>query len=682
VAIIQRAGYPCASCCSGGDPQRWAASPWPAIPIKTEDEEAASAAGGGAEGADVEEVQPQLSTFCNPLNLGYRFRLEPPSRREAADPTMVVFDSTYFLFASKSGVCRAALPIHFPTTPRHVQNFIPPPSLSLDTDQRWQTATGGYWHSPDLLNWTLVVPKGLPLEDYAPTVVVLSGRLYFTSDCFEVWTTQDPKAPSALWTKVADLKEYKDPCLFLDAGKMYMYSGAGPNLGLNVVELDPANGWQEIGTPAPTVPAQHFREIGWDCRGDNNTGDPKEPTKPPSIEGSWMNKANGTYFMQFATPGTQYKTYSDALYTSTDARGPFMSALQNPFSHKPTGFLGGSGHGSTFQALDGQHWHVATSTISVRDRFERRLSLFPLHFSGAMMWADTWLGDYPIALPRGSSTGKSAEHMGRQRDPGWQLLSRNKSVSSSSHANATADPETGRMRSYGAHLAVDEDIRTWWSAATGDSGEWIQLDLGDLCQVASLQINFADEGSSQLGRLMADNVYQYYVEVSADNIAWVRLPQLDRTHNTLDMPHDYVQLHRKVSVRYLRLTCVRSAGGSNFSVSGLRVFGSCPQQPPPAKVSPASIIVMRDRLDRRRVVVSWAAAENADFYIVRYSRHQGSEGKHSDAITPSYMYHNYQVYGLSVRINALDAQEEYAFSVDSVNENGIASGSGTGVLTA
>ena len=42
-------------------------------------------------------------TYANPVDLNYRFRLEPPSRREAADPTMVVFKGEYWLFASKSG---------------------------------------------------------------------------------------------------------------------------------------------------------------------------------------------------------------------------------------------------------------------------------------------------------------------------------------------------------------------------------------------------------------------------------------------------------------------------------------------------------------------------------------------------------------------------------------------------
>ena len=75
------------------------------------------------------------STFCNPINIDYRFSFDHPSHREAADPTMVVHGSTYWLFPSKSG---------------------------------------GYWHSEDMNEWTFVAPTGLPIETYAPMVVVLS----------------------------------------------------------------------------------------------------------------------------------------------------------------------------------------------------------------------------------------------------------------------------------------------------------------------------------------------------------------------------------------------------------------------------------------------------------------------------------------------------------------------------
>jgi hypothetical protein len=62
-------------------------------------------------------------------------------------------------------------------------------------------------------------------------------------------------------------------------------------------------------------------------------GDPNEPGKfAPSVEGSWMNKVNGKYYMQFATPGTQYKSYADAVYVGDAPLGPFTKAdNENPF---------------------------------------------------------------------------------------------------------------------------------------------------------------------------------------------------------------------------------------------------------------------------------------------------------------------------------------------------------------
>ena len=96
-----------------------------------------------------------ITTFCNPLNLAYRFSRLPPSHREAADPTMVVHNQTYWLFASKSG---------------------------------------GYWYSNDMNSWDFVTPTGLPLETYAPMVVVIGEKWYYTAfNAAAIFETDDPK---------------------------------------------------------------------------------------------------------------------------------------------------------------------------------------------------------------------------------------------------------------------------------------------------------------------------------------------------------------------------------------------------------------------------------------------------------------------------------------------------------
>ena len=150
------------------------------------------------------------TTFCNPVNINYRFSFVPPSHREAADPTMVVHNGTYWLFPSKSG---------------------------------------GYWHSEDMNDWTLVVPTGLPLEEYAPTVVVLDdGFWYWTAfNSGAIWRTDDPKTGN--WSHVAQMGDYHDPGMLRDDdNRVYMYSGCSDNGPIHAVELN-TTVWSEVGTP-------------------------------------------------------------------------------------------------------------------------------------------------------------------------------------------------------------------------------------------------------------------------------------------------------------------------------------------------------------------------------------------------------------------------------------------------
>ena len=43
-------------------------------------------------------------------------------------------------------------------------------------DTIFSVQVGGYWHSPDMVDWKLVVPTGLPIEAYAPAVMVFAAR--------------------------------------------------------------------------------------------------------------------------------------------------------------------------------------------------------------------------------------------------------------------------------------------------------------------------------------------------------------------------------------------------------------------------------------------------------------------------------------------------------------------------
>ena len=100
-------------------------------------------------------------------------------------------------------------------------------------------------------------------------------------------------------------------------------------------------------------------------------------SKRPYIEGAWVNKFRGKYYLQYAFAGSQYNTYGDGVYVSDSPLGPYTLAETAPFSYKPGGFMNGAGHGSTMEDLNGNIWHTATMRISRNHNFERRVGISP-----------------------------------------------------------------------------------------------------------------------------------------------------------------------------------------------------------------------------------------------------------------------------------------------------------------
>lgn len=296
-------------------------------------------------------------TFANRINIDYRFMVDAPSRREAADPVILLFQDEYYLFASKSG---------------------------------------GYWHSSDMIDWKFVKPEGLPIEAYAPAVMVLGDALYYTACNIGLYKTTDPKGGK--WDGLGKPFDVGDPDLFADDdGRVYLYYGLSYNGGISGMELDPKNQFRPIGAPFQCFRA-NYAQHGWERRGDDNLGAPNGSSfqEGPWVEGSWMTRHGGVYYLQYAAPGTEYRIYADGVYQAASPRGPFTYEPYSPFSYKPTGFATGAGHSANFTDKQGHYWHVATMLISVKHQFERRLGIFPVQFEGdGQMHANTMFGDYP-----------------------------------------------------------------------------------------------------------------------------------------------------------------------------------------------------------------------------------------------------------------------------------------------
>ena len=437
-------------------------------------------------------------TFCNPLNLNYRFMVDAVDAREAADPVIILFKNDYYLFASRSG---------------------------------------GYWTSTDLHNWTLIIPTGIDIETYAPAVVVMRDTVfYYPSASGRIYKSADPK--SGVWITGPAIGSYGDPDLFQDDdGRLYMYYGLTNTLvgaNIHMVELNPMT-FLEMGSPLDLIYSS-ANTHGWERRGDDNLLD-----EQPWVEGSWMTKINGKYYLEYSAPGTEFRTYADGVYVSSDsAKGPFQYATYSPAVFKPTGFISGGGHGCTFMDKDGHYWHIGTMTISVKHMFERRLALFPVAVDAdGNFHCNTAFGDYPQYYP-GIKSNPINDNFA-----GMLLLSHKKFVTTSSS-----------LVGHEIENAVDDSVRTYWSAQTGDPGEWMLIDLGKECSIQAIQVNFAEHNTNPaVVRGRSNIIYErYIIEKSNDDTNWEML--IDKSANTKDVPHDYIELSDTAHARYLKLTNV------------------------------------------------------------------------------------------------------------------------------
>lgn len=546
------------------------------------------------------QTHEQPLSVANPINLNYRFQLEPApssSCREAADPVVVLFKDQYFLFASKSG---------------------------------------GYWHSTDLINWSFITTKDLPLEDYAPAAVVMDDAVYFMALDRKIYKSANPQ--TGKWKVVKEnfsVENIGDPALFLDDdGRLYFYSGLSNRNPIYAIELDRKT-FDPIGEQTECI-FQDRENLGWERTGDYNTNMKMKPW----LEGAWMNKHNGKYYLQYSAPGTQFKSYVDACYVGDSPLGPFKVAVHNPFAYKPEGFIAGAGHGSTFYDKWGNLWHAGTMTISVKHQFERRLGLFPAFFDqSGTLYTYTGFGDFPHTIPQEKINSPDDYPLV------GMLLSYKKLVEVSSAASE-----------FPKENAVNEDVRTYWSAATGNAGEWIMIDLEDNYQVNAIQINFAEEGAKLFDRPVSD-YHQYLLEYSKDKKKWKTLA--DKRQNKTAVPHDYLELKKAVPARYIRLTNQHVPDGK-FALSGLRVFGKGKGKRP---AEADSFEVTRNKEDACQVTLKWNKISGATGYNIRY----GTQ--------PDKLYHNYQVLDTdSLDINTLNSGLKYYFTIDVFNENGVTKG--------
>ena len=548
-------------------------------------------------------AQYRTTTYCNPLNLDYTYPFHNShlgkSYRSGADPAVVEFRGEYYMFVTRS----------------------------------W-----GYWHSKDLLNWDFITPEKWYFEgcnapaahNYKDSVLYVCGN---PSGAMSILYTDNPKRGD--WKAVPSvLHDLQDPALFIDDDeRAYMYWGSSNRWPIRGKELDMKNKFLPIEKKPDSLLFLRPDIHGWERFGENHTSDIK-----PFIEGAWMTKHNGKYYLQYAAPGTQFNVYGDGVYVGKSPLGPFEYAAHNPFCYKPGGFATGAGHGSTVCGPGGIYWHFGTIHLSINYKFERRLCMFPTFFDeDGAMYSDTYFGDYPHYSP---------DQVSRQTTSGgfrgWMLLSYGKPVKASS-----------QLESYPVENVTDENLKTFWVAEKNDDKQWVEIDLEEVSDVYALQLNFFDYEETGFWGRMPNLRQRYLVEASVDGARWRVL--VDYRNSFRDAPHNYIELDQPIEARYIRYRH-HYVPGKNLAMGDIRVFG-LGRGKKPATVK--GFTVVREA-DERNARISWKAVKGAQGYNVLWG------------VALDKLYSSWMVYGdNSLDLRALTVGQKYYFAIEAFNENGI-----------
>ena len=584
-------------------------------------------------GAAAQPTAAQKRTYINPIDIDYRYNFEQindnASYRTGADPAIVRHKGVFYMF---------------------------------------QTLADGYWRSADLVDWTFVAPSRWPFDSIVAPAAWSDGEriilqpsmmepeaILSTTDPdsgkLDFWVRRMPPLPGSVNKGPEEMGPDEvppgpwDPALFKDDdGQWYLYWGSSnvfPLYGIAIEFRDGRMIYQ--GKPKKMlnmVPEQH----GWERFGQDHCAcwGPGRPS-PSYMEGAWMTKVRGRYYLQYGAPGSEFNAYANGTYVSDKPLGSFTYAPYNPIAYRPGGFAEGAGHGSTFEDNHGNWWNSGTSWVGHNWGMERRIVIYPAKFEAdGQFRASSRFGDFPHFVP-----ARKVDDI-ESLFTGWMLLSYRKPVIASS-----------TLGEFAAGRAADEDPRTFWVAADKRAGQTLTMDLGAPATIRAVQVNFADYKSGRYAD--APDVYtEFELQSSLDGRTWTHLARTAPPRR--DRPNAYFELPAPVRARFVRYVHGH-VGAAHLAINDLRVFGNADGRPPavPARVSAAR------HKDQRDATIRWAKVPGATGYNIRWG------------IRPDRLTLTYQLWAdelgdgatLQKELRALNIGVPYYVAVEAFNETGV-----------
>jgi len=426
----------------------------------------------------------------------------------------------------------------------------------------------------DFVHWKHV-DIGIPHLRYSPAVVQFRGKWYLAGHSMsELYCADDPLGPFTLCGHFTDVNgriiKPVDACFLADGDRLYMYcygSNAAPD-GVDAegnrvsctvgVELDPERPWQFL--HERTVINQFDPAEIWQRTGEDN-----QNARRGWIEGQWMKKIGGRYYLLYCGSGTQYSSYANGIAVSDE--GPLSGFRpqknHNPFTRKRYGLVRGAGHGCLVDGPGGTLWVFYTSIFCFNHKFERRIGMDPVGIDE----------NGELYCPEVTETPQFAPgvltHPEKGNGTGWGPVTFMQRPTATSHV-------PGREPLY----ASDESVLTWWQPSDNDPAPMITFQLGNQTRynICGVRLIWRDIGMDTLAGI-DPGPFRYVVEYApaADLAMWETL--IDASENTDDLCIDYREV-TPVKAYGIRLRILGAPAGITPGLVSLTAFGNAVREIP------------------------------------------------------------------------------------------------------
>jgi hypothetical protein len=457
-------------------------------------------------------------------------------------------------------------------------------SVFKDNGKYYMFCTGGgAWISDDMLNWTFQRVDNVPV---APDVIKYKGSYYMCGNDCPVYKADNPLGP---YTAIGEWKNTPDVAggwngafdvhiRIDDDNKPYLfYPGRGVS-GIYVVPLDPNDLTRFAG------PVKHLfgfnNQHTWERYGEMN-----EYPDVAWIEGPWLQKYKGTYYLQYSASGTQWKTYAEGYYTAKSITGPYTYAPNNPLLRKTEGLVTGTAHGSMVEGPDGNLWQFYTIVLS-NPPGGRRIGMDRVTFDKAGNMSVT-ITDTPQWAPKAVSDPTKG-------NSGSIPVTINKMKAMNALSKASSE-QTGRDAAY----AIDNSSGTWWEPTPTDTEPSLMIELSPATRFDVVQLFTIDSyrlmftGGRRMARPAAGaapaqpvpDIYQYKLEVSMDGKTFT--PAVDQTNNNIARNTIYGEIP-PVKCRFVKLTMTNWPKATPLGIIEFTVFGKSSGSLPAAVAIPVT----------------------------------------------------------------------------------------------